>query len=83
MTRDERQRRNNRSLLIDLRDRCEDIREKMEAKQSRWLERGNLFPFRSCIQPSKARRGVSHSPVETPLLRLVGSDQFDSKPILI
>ena len=74
MTRDERQRRNKISLLIDMRERCEDIREKMEAKQSRWLERGNVFTFRSCIQPSKARRGVSHSPVETPVLRLVGSN---------
>jgi hypothetical protein len=83
MTRDERQRRNEISLLIDMRDRCEDIREKMEAKQSRWLERENVFTFRSCIQPSKARRGVSHSPVETSMLRLVGSNQFDSKPILI
>ena len=83
MTRDERQRRNDISLLIDMRDRCEDIREEMEAKQSRWLERGNVFPSRSWIQPSKARRGVSHSPVETPVLRLVGSNQFDSEPIVI
>jgi hypothetical protein len=83
MTRDERQRRMNIALMIDMRDRCEDIREKMEAKQSRWLERENVFTFRSGIHPSKARRGVSHSPVETPMLRLVGSDQFESKPILI
>jgi hypothetical protein len=83
MTRDGRQRRNKIALLIDMRDRCEDIREKMEAKQSRWLERGNLFPFRSCIHPSNARRGVSHSPLETPVLRLVGSNQFESEPIVI
>ena len=43
------------SLLIDMRERCEDIRGKMEAKQSRWLERENVFTFRSCIRPSKAR----------------------------
>jgi hypothetical protein len=63
MTRDERKRRNRISLLIDMRDRCEDISEKMEAKQSRWLEREIVFPFRSSIQLSKARRGVSHPPV--------------------
>ena len=62
MTRDERQRRNRISLLIDMRERCEDIREKMEAKQSTWLERENVFTFRSCIEPPKARGGVSHSP---------------------
>ena len=45
MTRDERKRRMNISLMIDMRDRCEDIREKMEAKQSRWLERENRFPI--------------------------------------
>ena len=76
MKRDERQRRNHISSLIDMRERCEDIREKMEAKQSRWLERENVFTFRSCIQPSKACRGVSHFPVETPVLRLVGSNQL-------
>jgi hypothetical protein len=37
MTRDERERRNRISLLIDMRDRCEDIREKMEAKHSSGL----------------------------------------------
>jgi hypothetical protein len=83
MTRDERQRRNNIYLLIDMRERCEDIREKMEAKQSRWLERENVFTFRSCIRPSKARRGVSHSLVETPVLRLVGPNQCDSEPRII
>jgi hypothetical protein len=83
MTRDKRQRRNQISFLIDMRERCEDIREKMEAKQSRWLERENVFTVRSCNQPSQARRGVSHSPVETPVLRLVGSNQRDSEPIVI
>jgi hypothetical protein len=83
MTRDERQRRNKISLLTDMRERCEDIREKMEAKQSRWFERENVFTFQSCIQPSKAHRAVSHSPVETSMLRLVGANHFDSKPILI
>src|SRR3954470_12760400 len=83
MTRDKRQRRNQISFLIDMRERCEDIREKMEAKQSRWLERENVFTFRSCLQPSKPRRGVSHSLVETPVLRLVESNQRDSEPIVI
>ena len=83
MTRDERKRRMNIALMIDMRDRCEDIWEKMEAKQSRRLDRGNVFPFRSCIQLSRSRRGISHFPVETPVLRLVGSNQFNSKPILI
>ena len=81
MTRDERQRRNQIALLIDMRERCEDIREKMEAKQSRWLERENVFTFNSCIRSSRVRRGVSHSPVETPVLRLVGSNQCDSEPV--
>jgi hypothetical protein len=63
MTRDERQRRNKLSLLIDMRERCEDIREKMESQQSRWVERENGLTVRSYIQPPKARGGLSHSPV--------------------
>jgi hypothetical protein len=66
MMRDERKRRMNISLMIDMRDRCEDIREAMEAKQSRWLEREIVFPFRPCSQLSRPRRGASHPPVGAP-----------------
>jgi hypothetical protein len=58
MTTDQRQRRKQIALLIAVRESCEDVREKMEAKQLRWLERGNLFTSRSCIKPSSVRRDV-------------------------
>ena len=50
MTTDQRQQRKQIALLIAVRESCEDVRDKMEAKQSRWLERRNLFMSRSCIK---------------------------------
>jgi hypothetical protein len=58
MTNDQRQQRKQIALLIAVRESCEDARDKMEAKQLRWLERRNLFMSRSCIKPSNARRDV-------------------------
>ena len=59
MTTDQRQQRKQIALLIAVRESCEDVREKMEAKQLRWLERGNLFTSPSCIKSSNACRDVS------------------------
>ena len=42
MTTDQRQQRKQIALLIAVRESCEDVREKMEAKQLRWLERGTF-----------------------------------------
>jgi hypothetical protein len=59
MTTDQRQQRKKIALLIAVRERCEDCREKMETNQLRWLERESFFPSRSCIRASNARRFVS------------------------
>jgi hypothetical protein len=44
--------------LIAVRESCEDVREKMEAKQLRWLERGNLFTSRSEFTDTHNSRGA-------------------------